>query len=189
MEKTDRSMIFFSSYQVNALLFCTLLLPANSNSMISEQAPWQRQNRRDEVLLRFQLKTLSMPISQRYFQMGIQNVFHLIGTHSKGNYFLGVWIWYLYSILKARWSILRVTDEYKQYMISGSKKAPQIGRVRSRANSLTWLFDSIVWPDVFVFSMISYDQHKNCANSWGELEARTRIIFISAKEKLPVVYP
>ena len=59
MEKTDRSMIFFSSYQVNALLFCTLLLHANSIdhvSMISDQAPWQRQNRRDEVLLRFQLK-------------------------------------------------------------------------------------------------------------------------------------
>ena len=86
--------------------------------------------------------------------------FHLIGTHSKGNYFLGVWIWYLYSILKASWSFLRVTDEYKQNMISGSKKAPQIGRARSRANSLTQLFESIAWPGVFVFSsMISYD-HK-----------------------------
>ena len=108
---------------------------------------------------------------------------------SKGNYILGVWIWYLYSILKASWSFLRVTDKYKQNMISGSKKAPQIGRARSRANSLTQLFESIAWPDVFVFSsMISYDHHKICAILWGELfrriiEARTRIIFILFHQK------
>ena len=45
------------------------------------------------------------------FKCGTKMYFcHLIGTHSKGNYFLGVWIWYLYSILKASWFFLRVTD-------------------------------------------------------------------------------
>ena len=88
-------------------------------------------------------QTLSMLISPRHFEMPKMCSFYLINTHSKENYFLGTRIWYLYSILKARWSFLRVTDEYKQYMISGSKKAPQIGRARSRANSLPQLFDSI----------------------------------------------
>ena len=43
-------------------------------------------------------------------------------------------------------------DQMWQYMISGSKKAPQIGRARSIANSLTQLFDSIAFMVIHLWS-------------------------------------